>query len=294
MSSPWTIYCTIPPDAAIEAGELAGIASLTLFDSGALAIGETTESDGSVALTAGFDSEADCKAAHTALERQLPTVVAAMRRDTTHEQWILAQRAGLEPTTIGLWTIRAPWHDAPPRHEDRTGAAPSGDVVIDPGAAFGHGAHPSTTLSIELLLRALENHDPRQHTVVDMGTGTGVIAIVAALAGFRVRAAEFDADAAAVAGSNIETNAVAHLIDLFHGDALEVPVAPSDLVVANVTIDVHRHLAPTYAAADHLIVAGVLCRQVAAMRELLPNHRATTIRTTGEWAAIAFLRTNPH
>ncbi len=280
MSSPWTIRCTVPANGPISADELAGIASLVLFDGGALAIGESADPDGSVALTAGFDSEADANGALCMLVNQLPAATATVVHDGDHEQWVLSQRDGLEPTTIGSWTIRTPWHE--PANDQRH------DVIIDPGAAFGHGAHPSTRLAIELLLRQL--HLDSAVTVADLGTGTGVIAIIAALSGHKVRATEVDEASVGVARMNVKDNGVADLVELIHGNATQSRVARDDLVVANVTIDVHRLIAPTYRVADRIIVAGLLCGQVGEMRSLLPDHHAHTVKVLNEWAALSFCR----
>ena len=65
----------------------------------------------------------------------------------------------------------------------------------------------------------------------------------------------------------------------------------SDLVVANVTIGVHREISTTYAAADRIVVAGLLNSQVEEIQQLLPLHTAKTVRTVGEWAGVNFLRT---
>ena len=279
MSSPWTIRCVVPENGEILGSDLAGIASLTLFDRGALAVGETSTTSGEIELIAGFETEGDARSALDALTAQLPDVRSTIHVDADHDAWVQAQQDGLEPTTIGQWTVRAPWHER----------SDTNDVVIDPGAAFGHGAHPSTRLAIELMLSQLRETAPL--TVVDLGTGTGVIAIIAARLGCQVRATEFDATAVDVARSNIDANAVAHAIELTHGDAADSLVEQRDLVVANVTLDVHRMIAANYATADRIIVAGLLCSQVSTMTTLLPNHRAHTIRTTGEWAAVSFLRT---
>ena len=281
MSAKWTVHCAITADGTLSADGVAGIASLSLFDHGAVAIGETLQDDGAIHLLAGFDSRADAQSAVDAIADQFPDVRAELKSDPDHLNWVEAQRQALEPTTIGPWSIRAPWNEPT--------AVGAHDVVIDPGAAFGHGAHPSTRLSIELMLQELAE----TQTVVDLGTGTGVIAIVAARWGCPVRAIEYDPVAERVARQNIERNGVEHLIQLTQGDAFESRVEPDDLVVANVTIDVHRHISPTYSAADRIVVAGLLCSQVAKMRQMLPTHTAKTVQTMDEWAAVSFLRTAP-
>ncbi len=279
MSAAWTVICIVTADDSLPPDEIAGIASLTLFDLGAVAVGETAVDGGAVQLLAGFDSETEARRAQSAMTKRFPTVAAVARFDSEHRKWVENQKLGLEPSTIGPWTIRAPWHE-------RVGSQEH-DIVIDPGAAFGHGAHPSTQLAIELMLGELDSSP----TVVDLGTGTGVIAIIAARMGCTVRATEFEADAIQIARENIERNGVEHLIALNHGDASQSRVEKSDLVVANVTIGVHREISTTYAAADRIVVAGLLNSQVEEIQQLLPLHTAKTVRTVGEWAGVNFLRT---
>lgn len=285
MNSPWTVVNTIEADGFVPASEVAGIASLIMFDCGALAVAETPVPGDRIQQVAGFGSENQAEMALEALSLQLPAVSCAIRADEGYRGWIQSQRDGLRPTTVGSFTIRAPWHEP--------SAVPDLDVIIDPGGAFGHGAHPSTHLALELLIRWFESSDTSNNkpVVVDLGTGTGVIAIVAARLGNFVRATEYDADALSVAATNIAANHVSGQIELIGGNAAESRIDTTDLVVANMTLDVHREVAENYAAARQIIVAGLLCSQVGAMRELLPNHCARTIRTRGEWAAIGFAQT---
>lgn len=289
MRSAWTVQCEVLGNAGVGAVELAGIASMHLFDAGALAIGEDSAVDqagASVRLTAGFESEASAERAATLLERHMPDLTCRVVADTTHESWVESQRQSLQPTTIGPWHIRAPWHDTPPQENTALH-----DIVIDPGAAFGHGAHPSTRLAIELMLANVERPNVEPATViVDLGTGTGVIAIVAAKLGHSVRASDIDPAAIEATAVNVKKNGVEQMVELTSGDAGETEVDAGDLVIANVTMDVHRTIAPSYATADHIVVSGVLCRQVAEMRDLLPGHHAAIIGTSGDWAAISFRR----
>ncbi len=258
-----------------------------LFDAGALAIGETSN-DETIELVAGFDDEQSAQRAVAKVAAHSPATIFEVVKDRQYLEWVEGQRDALTPTTIGSWHVRAPWHE---RND-----AQFHDIIIDPGVAFGHGAHPSTRLSLELLISALEEDDERgsgrrHETVVDLGTGTGVLAIVAATTGRTVRAVESDIGAVAVARNNIEHNAVVDTIELIHQNGSDTVIARADLVVANVTIDVHRAMANAYKFADRIIVSGLLCSQVAESIELLANHRAATVKTFGQWAAIDFTST---
>ena len=125
---------------------------------------------------------------------------------------------------------------------------------------------------------------------MDLGTGTGVIAIIAAKYGHTVRATEVDPEAHRIATENIDRNDVEGLVVVTQKNAVTSRVDSTDLVVANVTLGVHRQISANYANADRIIVAGILCNQVGKMGELLPEHTSTTISTRGEWAAIDFSR----
>lgn len=262
----------------------AEIVSMTLFDLGAQAVGE---GDGINCLEAGFGSVEEAEAAGVALiERHDSLVTSVAATQVMAAGWVDAQQAGFSPTTVGPWHIRAPWHDEPDDVEI------AHDIVIDPGVAFGHGAHPTTQMTIELMRRHLERRPGVN--VVDIGTGTGIAAIIAARSGSSVRAVENDVDAIEVAWHNIERNSVHPFdddrdrIELLLGDGAELTIDPTDLVIANVTMDVQRLLTPIVSAADHIVISGILAKQVRELQDLYPGHSASTIRTHGEWAAVDF------
>jgi len=169
--------------------------------------------------------------------------------------WVEAQRSALTPTRVGRWHIRAPWHDEP------ADVDLAYQLIIEPGVA-------------------------------DIGTGTGVAAIVAARHGASVRAIESDEDAINVAWGNIERNSMypfdstGDRIELLFGDGAELTVDADELVVANVTLDIHRKIARIASTARRLIVSGILCNQVREAQHLYAGHLASSIRTSGEWAAI--------
>ncbi|MDX1659073.1 MAG: 50S ribosomal protein L11 methyltransferase [Nitriliruptorales bacterium] len=128
-------------------------------------------------------------------------------------------------------------------------------IVLDPGRAFGSGHHATTCLCLEML----QEIGAAGWRVLDLGTGTGVLAIAAArLGAAEVVAVDVDADAISAARENVDRNDVQ--VDLRHGSLGDVD-GKFDVVLANLTSDTLRELAPDLAAATvpggALIASGI-------------------------------------
>ena len=197
------------------------------------------------------------------------------------DDWSERWRAFHEPVTVGGRVhVRAPWHDAP---EDPA----LEDVVIDPGQAFGTGAHATTRLCLELLL----DLEPAG-AVVDLGCGSGVLAIAAAKLGFGpVLGVDHDPLAIDATRDNARVNAVAikaRRYDLTRDGP--APAAPT--VLANLLGPLLRRLAEAGfengVRPRALIASGLLATEADgiaaafARRGLAERSR----RTDGEWAAL--------
>ena len=145
------------------------------------------------------------------------------------------------PLTIGPLWVGPPWHEPPP---DMT------PVVIDPGRAFGTGAHETTRLCIELLLGV-----PRG-SLLDAGCGSGVIGVAAAKLGFGpvfaldVEGASVDAAARNAAANGVE-------LEVRRADVLEDDLPGVDVAVANVTLEVVEGLGGRV-QTTHLVTSGYL------------------------------------
>ena len=125
----------------------------------------------------------------------------------------------------GLW-IGPPWIEPPTERPA---------VVVDPGRAFGTGAHPTTRACIELLSRL------ERGSLLDAGCGSGVIAVAAARLGFEsIRAVDLDEVAVDVAVATAHLNDVA--VDVSQADVLRDPLPPGDVVVANIELLVVEQL----------------------------------------------------
>jgi ribosomal protein L11 methyltransferase len=163
------------------------------------------------------------------------TVSASAVPANWDERW----RAFHRPVRVGPLWVGPPWEERP-----KDGAA----VVIDPGRAFGTGGHPTTRLCLEMLLEV------ERGSLVEIGCGSGVIAIAAARLGFDpVVAVDHDQAAVEATARNADANGVE--LDLRHADALADDLPPADVVVANVSATFARELAGRLQTHD-LITSG--------------------------------------
>ena len=147
-----------------------------------------------------------------------------------------------------------------PSWEDYTPLAGEKVIEMDPGMAFGTGHHASTRLALQLLSGLCQSDNPPT-SVLDVGCGTGILAMAAALWGCRtITALDNDPQAVTVARQNIAANNLESTIQTTTSD--ELPPGDFEVVLANITSDVLLQLAPTLTAATrpggHLILAGIL------------------------------------
>jgi ribosomal protein L11 methyltransferase len=171
--------------------------------------------------------------------------------------------------SIGPLWVGPPW-EAPP--------AGARAVVIDPGRAFGTGAHPTTRLALELLAE-----QPRG-SLLDAGCGSGVLAIAAARLGFApVIAGDNDPDAVDVARENAAHNGVD--LELTPLDALAGDLPAADVVVANIALEVVELLAARV-ECRRLVLSGYL----ASDRPAITRFAHVARREASGWAADAYAR----
>jgi ribosomal protein L11 methyltransferase len=175
--------------------------------------------------------------------------------------------------------VRPPWIE------------PSGtalDVVIDPGQAFGTGAHATTRLCLELLL-ATADAGPERGAFVDVGCGSGVLAIVAALLGFEpVIALDIERQSVEATLSNAAANGVS--VDARRFDLRSEAVPPAALAAANVLAPPLLHWASSVRGAwpTRLILSGILATEADRVAEAFAARGLTERerRMRDEWAAL--------
>jgi ribosomal protein L11 methyltransferase len=168
-----------------------------------------------------------------------------------------------------------------------------GEVVLDldPGMAFGTGVHPTT----RLCLASLERYLVPGQEVLDLGTGSGILAIAAAkLGATAVLALDIDATAVRVATENVARNEMADVVRVAEGDLATIPVGPRfDLILANINLRVIRDTLPGLAArlrpAGHVILSGVLREHATLLREAVAGSGLALClrRREGDWLALA-------
>lgn len=163
------------------------------------------------------------------------------------------------------------------------------DIVLDPGMAFGTGQHATTRLCLEAIERICDEDMPA--SMLDMGAGSGLLAIAAAKLGVpEVLAVDNDAIAVEACRVNATVNRVAITSTL--GDT--PPAGPFDLVVANILAGPLIEMAPQLAACTgrYLVLSGLLQTQADAVGRAYEDQGLQMVRTDvdQEWAAMTFRR----
>lgn len=195
--------------------------------------------------------------------------------------WQAEWKAGIRPVRAGDVLVVPTWL--------RSQSAPEPDdvvVVLDPGRAFGSGHHATTLQCLELL----QVVGPEGRAVLDVGTGTGVLAIAAAKLGARtVVGIDTDPEAVAIATENAARNGVTATFT--HG-SLETVDREHDVVLANLTTDTLVTLAGDLAAvtieAGSLIASGVAEERAGSTLAALAEHgfERVELRRRDGWAAL--------
>lgn len=195
-----------------------------------------------------FASEEGARAAAARLAACAGCVVAGIRREEPRD-WIADAQAAHAPLAVpGFGTVVAPWHVAQERTD---GGNPDGGttLVIDPGTGFGTGGHPTTRLCLAAIAARLPAGPAATPglRVLDFGSGSGILAIAAALRGAAdVTAVEIDERVHDAVRTNARANGVADRIALT--PSLDAVAGPFDVILANI-------VAPVLVAAAGDLVA---------------------------------------
>jgi ribosomal protein L11 methyltransferase len=234
-----------------------------------------------------FGSSDDRDRAAEALSAASRGRFATEPMDVADEDWARRSQQELGAVEVGRVVIAPPWAvAAPPAHAlDRV------TVVIQPSMGFGTGHHATTRLCTALLQRL----DLSGRTILDVGTGSGVLALVALALGARsVLAVDDDPDAIESARENLALNGGPPGLELRVADFRELPAITFDVVVANLTGGLLARsaevLAGVVAPDGCLVISGVTLEEEAAvLRAFAPWMDVVERFTEDEWVA-ALLR----
>lgn len=215
---------------------------------------EEVERDGGVELAAYTTA---------AGEERLWQVFGGARATEVEADWDVRWRDFHRPIRLGSLWVGPPWETPDP---DAVA------VVVDPGRAFGTGAHPTTQLCLELLLEL------ERGSLLDVGCGSGVLAIAAALSGF-----------APVVGVDVEEASLAATVENAAANRVEVsaqrvgaddPLPPADVAVANISLEAVLRL-PARLSSPVLVTSGYLEHEEPD----LAGYRRIGRRLRAGWAA---------
>ncbi len=196
--------------------------------------------------------------------------------------WVARFREGFRPFRLGRFRIAPPW--------SCPSALDPGEslLVVDPGRAFGTGTHESTRLCLGILEELAAA--TRLGRCLDLGTGTGILAVAAARLGAGpVFAVDVDADAVASARQHAILNQVE--LRLLHGDGGRAfHAGVFNLVLANLTAPLLCERAPEIgqllAPGASLVLAGLLGEELESVRVAYASLGSSSVRRDGEWAAL--------
>ena len=259
-----------------------------LMEAGALGT-ETAEGENdTLRVSAYFDQLPDRERVRSELAEalriyELPSssVRETTIREVSDHDWLLEWKKGWQPVEVGeRFIIAPPWVEISDAHNRLV-------IRIEPGMAFGTGTHETT----RLCLVAIEKHFAGG-SFLDVGTGTGILAIAAAkmFPDAHIEAYDTDADAIAIASENARLNGVADRIN-FRVGTIEETTASADLVCANLTADVITAMLPSLISVTcgHLVLSGILDTQAEALRARMLECGVSDPCETmldGEWLAL--------
>lgn len=201
-------------------------------------------------------------------------------REVINQDWLGEWKKSWQPVAAGeRFIIAPPWAEISDNQSRLV-------IRIEPGMAFGTGTHETT----RLCLAAIEKYFTGG-SFLDVGTGTGILAIAAAklFPDAYIEACDTDAEAVAIAQENARLNGVGHIC--FRSGTVGETTASADLVCANLTADVIAPLLPLLltVTCGHLILSGILDTQVDLVRVSLQKSGVSTFTDViqdGEWVAI--------
>jgi ribosomal protein L11 methyltransferase len=272
-------------DVELEAGAREAV-EYALMEAGALGTETENSDDALIHVTAYFATVPQRERVRDELFEalriyNLPTSsVRDMNvREVAERDWLEEWKQNWQPVEVGRFIIAPPWSNLTNTHDRIV-------IRIEPGMAFGTGTLETT----RLCLAAIQKHFSGS-SFLDVGTGTGILAIAAAqlFPEARIEACDTDESAITIARENAEANRVLDQID-FHVGSVDDSTGSADLVCANLTADVIVRMMRTLVSltCGKLVLSGILETQVEMVQAALADCGITEfeIEQDGEWLAV--------
>ena len=212
--------------------------------------------------------------------------VARVKREDWAESW----KKHFPPFSVGRALLVKPsWSRRRPAKKQSV-------VILDPGLSFGTGRHPTTAFCLAEVVRRRKVIPPQ--SFLDIGTGSGILAIAAVKLGYQpVHAFDFDPAAVRVARDNARANTVSGRLKIWSGDAVKLPLKPArrfDLVcanlISNLLIAQRRRIAAQVNPGGILVLAGILRGEFPLVAKAFAGLGWKFVRgkSVKEWRSVAF------
>ena len=255
-----------------------------LMEAGALGTVTNDPSDGLIRIVAYFETTPDREQIRSELLEalriyNLPTssVREMQVEQFANRDWLDEWKKNWQPVVVGRVVIAPPWTAIMDRPDQVV-------IRIEPGMAFGTGTHETTRLCLAAIQKYFSGD-----SLLDVGTGTGILAIAGATVfpEARIVGCDIDEEAILIAQGNARANDVGDQIEFVVGPAND-SMSSADLVCANLTADVILQILPTLInlTCGKLVLSGILETQLASVVDRLHEAGMSDVDVTqdGEWA----------
>lgn len=208
-------------------------------------------------------------------------------KQVKEEDWAEAWKRYFKPERIGKIVIKPSWEDYTPDGNETV-------IELDPGMAFGTGTHPTTRLCLQLL----QDQISPQTVMLDVGTGSGILALAGAKLGAqKVCAMDIDPVAVRVAVENIRRNRLEKIIEVYEGNLLDRPLdSKFNLVVANIITNAIVELVPqlekVLMPGGTFIASGIIAERLPEVMECLTKQGFVDVKQIFEegWVGLVAFR----